>query len=327
MKAVILILLAAAASLSGKLASFIDPYGLIFVLAGGVAMAMIGFPGAAIANAFAHAAGRPGSGAEIRRSALFWEAAARNVWMLGVLRSILNLVAALADQVGGIPAITTAMARSLLATFYGVFLAVVCFIPYWKLNGGLHGRSAPGDPGISEMLPRDGRGRWRFGAAVGYVLFFAVLISTLLKPSLQEIRMVMQWLIYWPAFLVVLGGTLALVLFVGKDSAAPMTSMAFAVTGLIGSLMGFIQALLGFANYSIAEVAAAVTLVLSSCFAALLGMLLVGAPMEDEAVCAGRISKPSVFSRAAWYVFPLVALIFLVLMFAIVVTPMTVPQK
>jgi hypothetical protein len=103
--------------------------------------------------------------------------------------------------------------------------------------------------------------------------------------------------------------------------------MGFALTGLIGSLIGFVQALFGFASYRIEDVVAAVTFVLSSCCAALLGMLLVGAPPEDRAVIMGRISRPSVFSRVAWYVFPLVALIFLVLMFVMIVTPITIPQK
>ena len=102
--------------------------------------------------------------------------------------------------------------------------------------------------------------------------------------------------------------------------------MAFAIMGLIGSLMGFIQALFGFADVNIGEVGAAVTFVLSSSFAAMLGMLLVGAPLEDHAVRTGRMAAPSAFSRVSWYVFPMLALIFLVLMFVMVVTPITKPQ-
>ena len=137
----VLVLVAAATIMSGKSANFFDPSGLLFVLAGGVALVMISFPGAEIRRALSHAAGFPGSDAEIRRSALFWEAAARGVWMLGVLRSILNLVIAMADQAGGLRSVTNAMARSLLATFYGVLLAVVCFVPYWKLTGELQNRA------------------------------------------------------------------------------------------------------------------------------------------------------------------------------------------
>jgi hypothetical protein len=322
----ILVLLAAAAILSGKSANFIDPYGLVFVLAGGVAMALISFPGSAIRSAFAHAAGRLGSGDEIRRSALFWESVARSVWMLGILRSILSLVVALADQAGGLTLIGTAMARSLLAAFYGTLLAVVCCVPYWKLTGRLQNQSAS----LSETTgPKQTSGESpsrRFGAAIGYALFLAIMVSTLLRPSLVEMWSALQWIVYWPAFLVVVGGTLALVLFVGQASATPTISMGFALTGLIGSLIGFVQALFGFASYRIEDVAAAVTFVLSSCFAALLGMLLVGAPLEDRAVRMGRISRPSVFSRVAWYVFPLVALIFLVLMFVMIVTPITIPK-
>jgi hypothetical protein len=323
----VLVLVAAAAVMSGKSANFFDPSGLLFVLAGGVALVMISFPGAEIRRALSHAAGFPGSNAEIRRSALFWEAAARGVWMLGVLRSILNLVIAMADQVGGLQSVTNAMARSLLATFYGVLLAVVCFVPYWKLTGELQNRAPAPSEQRSETPVSGGHSGWRYGTALGYVLFFSVLASTVLKPSLPEVWGTLQWIVYWPSLLVVLGGTLALMLFVGGSYSGPTLSMAFAVTGLIGSLMGFIQALFGFADVNIGDIAAAVTFVLSSCFAALLGMLLVGAPLEDRAIRTGRTAAPSAFSRVSWYVFPMLALIFLVLMFVMVVTPMTAPQK
>jgi hypothetical protein len=201
--------------------------------------------------------------------------------------------------------------QDVLAAFYGVLLAVICFVPYWKLTAELQNR-AP--------VPRlEVRRRPR----VCFV--FSVLVSTILKPSLPEVWGTLQWVVYWPSLLLVLGGTLALMLFVGGSYSGPTPSTAFAVAGLIGSLMGFIQALFGFAGVSIAEIAAAVTFVLTSCFAALLGMLLVGAPLEDRAIRAGRATAPSVFSRVSWYVFPMPALIFLVLMFFMVVTPVTKP--
>jgi flagellar motor component MotA len=322
----VLALVAAAVILSAKSAHFFDPHGLLFVLAGGVALVMISFPGAEIRRALLHAAGVPGSDAEIRGSAYFWEAAGRGVWMLGVLYSILNLVSAMADPVGGLRSIANAMARSLLATFYGVLLAVVCFVPCWKLMGKPQSRTPAPDAERSGEPITGGRPGWRYGIAIGYVLFLSVLASTILTLSLPAAWGALRWIVYWPSLLVVLGGAVALVLFVGESDSGPTLSMAFAIMGLIGSLMGFIQALFGFADVDIGDVGAAVTFVLSSSFAALLGMLLVGAPLEDHAVRTGRMAAPSAFSRASWYVFPMLALIFLVLMFVMVVTPVTRPQ-
>jgi disulfide bond formation protein DsbB len=130
-----------------------------------------------------------------------------------------------------------------------------------------------------------------------------------------------DWIIHWPSLLVVLGGTIALVLFVGSAGAGRILTPSFTITGLIGSLMGFIQVLLGFASRKIALVSAGMTFVIASCFMAMLGMMLVGAPLEDRLVKTGRMDKPSTLSRAAVYVFPLLALIFLVVALVLVITP------
>ena len=98
-------------------------------------------------------------------------------------------------------------------------------------------------------------------------------------------------------------------------------SVSFALTGFIGSQMGIIQALLGFATKKIIDIGTAVTFIISSCFVALLGIMLVGGPLEVRLVKTGKIEKPSLLSRISWYVFPLVAMILLLLTFALVITP------
>jgi len=140
----------------------------------------------------------------------------------------------------------------------------------------------------------------------------------LIRSPISESWSGLQWVVYWPSLLAVLGGTLLLVLFVGKSSLSPTITLSFAITGLIGSLLGFIQALHGIGSESMEEISAAITFVLSSCFFALLGMLLLGAPLEDRAV---RTAQQSLLSRVAWYVFPMVAFILLVLMFVLIITP------
>ena len=77
---------------SGKPADLVDPSALLFVLAGGIALVMISFPGVEIRRALRDAVASPGNEADIRGSAHFWEAAGRGFWIMGVLRSILNFV-------------------------------------------------------------------------------------------------------------------------------------------------------------------------------------------------------------------------------------------
>ena len=91
----------------------------------------------------------------------------------------------------------------------------------------------------------------------------------------------------------------------------PTLSTAFAAMGLIGSLLGIIQMLFGITagTEGIPQIAMALAFFIASCLTALLGMILAGAPLEDYAIRTGRVAGPSAFSRAAWYVFPLLVLI------------------
>jgi flagellar motor component MotA len=311
----------------GNPISFVDPYGFLFILVGGIALVFISFPGAEIGRALRDAAVTPGNETDLRGSAFFWEAAGRGFWILGVLYSTQNLLigfAALATDPGGMQMITNKIAQSLLAGLYGILLAVICFIPCWKLMGRL--KNAPLTPTAEQRSKSIGPPRWRFGAALGCALFILVLASFLVPNVLKLALPDMLWMGYRPAMLVVLGGTTALMLFMGGARSGPMLSTAFAVIGIIGSLMGCIQMLHSMTisgPSGIAHLAGALAFVLSSCFTALLGMALVGAPLEDRAIRTAQISAPSVLSRMAWYVFPLLALIFTVLVFVMLVMPLT----
>lgn len=318
-------------------ADFVDPYGFIFILVGGVALAMISFPGAEIRRAFLHSVGANGNDAEIRHSALFWEAAARGFWMLGGLGSVLNIMIGFVGlktaESAGLGAVIDQLTRCLLATFYGILLAVICLIPFWKLMGKLQSQpSLPnaeqGETGVSIRRPG-----WGFGTAIGYVLFLSVLALIAFDFSIPMLWSVMSVIVHSPSLLVVVGGALVLMLFSGEGNSGRNLSMSFAAMGLIGSLMGCIQVLFGIASFSrlgspqsIAEVANGVTFILCSCFAALVGMILVGAPLADHAVRAGRIASPSAFSRVSWYGFPLLTLILVPLVIVLITTPMPRPK-
>ncbi len=311
---------------SGNPANLVDPSGLLFVLVGGIALLMISFPGTEIRRALRDAAGAPGDEADIRKSALFWEAAGRGFWILGVLRSMVHLVmffgSMATQETAPLQLFIKALAQYLLATLYGMLLAAICFIPYWKLMGKL--QSGPLVTAAEQRPASIGRPGWRFGVAVGYVLFLALFVLCFLKlPMLAGLLTALK-----PAVLVVLGGTIALMLFMRGANSAPMPSTAFAAMGLIGSLIGTIQMLFGMSEgmQGIGHAAGAFAFLLSSCLTALLGMVLVGAPLEDRAIRTGRVAAPSAFSRVAWYVFPLLALIFLVPMIFQLIAPLPGPQ-
>jgi hypothetical protein len=290
---------------------------------------MISFPGAEIWRAFRRAAGGSGSDAEIRNSAYFWEAAGRGFWILGGLRSVLSMIIGFVSmrtvEVAGLQSILPILIHSLLSTFYGSLLAVICFVPCWKLLGILQSRPSAPNPERNETPMLIGHPGWRFGTVLGYVLFLSVLVSTSRMPlNLSEL-----WSVYRPPLLVVLGGTLALMLFMGGNNTRLTPSAAFAGMGLIGSLMGFIQMLHGMTFPSpqgIAQVAGAVAFVMFSCFTALLGMAIIGTPLEDRAIRTGRVDAPSAFSRVSWYVFPLLSLIFLILVFINIILPLPAPH-
>jgi len=306
------ILIAAAIALgvvqSGKPGNLIDPAGFLFVLVGGIALVLISFPGAEIRRAFRDAFAAAGDEEDIRSSAHFWEAAARGFWISGVLRSIVSFVMffqSLRTQPIAAPqVINMALAQYLLATLYGILLAVICLIPCWKLIGKSENRLPAS---TAEHTPAStARPGWRISAAIGYILFLSLWAWSFPLRSIELLIAIK------PAIFVVLGGTIAMVLFM--RGSRPTVSTAFAAMGLIGSLLGIIQMLFGMTMgmQGIAQVAGALAFFLASCMTALLGTVLVGAPLEDRAIRIGQVAGPSAFSRSAWYVFPLLALVTLI---------------
>ena len=215
----ILLVVVIGALQSGIPASYIDPYGFIFVLVGGVALLMISFPGTDILRALRHAAGSSGTNAELKNSAHFWEAAGRGFWILGGLRSVLSMVIGFVNmrnvEVAPISAIIPILIRSLLSTFYGSLLAVICFVPCWKLMAKIQKRLQASSSECNDTPASFVRPGWGFGTVVGYALFLAALVSTCNLPNLHLMEV---WTVFRPPLLVVLGGSLALMLFMGGSA-------------------------------------------------------------------------------------------------------------
>jgi len=307
---------------SGLFSGLMNKAGLFYLVFGSVAAALMGFTGREIATAFRQAAGAAGTGESLDKSAHFWEAAARNAWILGALGSAINFTIALSRESGNIADVSSRMIQSLIVILYGLVLAVVCLVPAMKLREKAGGKA---------RLEAGGPVRLAFGAVtidriIGYVLFAAVLALTVIfivegQPQAGPLPMA-KLLFHGPAVLVVLGGAIALALFTGAGAGARALTLGFAVTGLIALLTGLIQALFGFVHTSIAEISAAVAFIISASTLTLFGLVAVAAPLEDREVMEGRREGPGPLSRFFWVLLPLLTFIFLILTFIMVVTPM-----
>ncbi len=318
-----------AVAASGLFTGLMNGAGLFYLIFGTAASVLMGFTGREIAAALRHAAGGAGNEASLKRSAYFWGAAARNAWMLGALGCALHFTIALSRVSGGIADISGRMIQSFIVILYGLVMAVVCLIPAMKLSGRAEwageGRPAPDAGGDTKAAVRaTSRGR-----IVGTVLFAVVLVLTLAffikgQPEAGPLPLI-KLLFQGPAYLVVIGGTIALGLFMGAGAGARAWTLGFAMTGIVSLLMGLIQALFGFVHRDISEIASAVAFIISASMITLLGSVAVAAPFEDREVMEGRRRGASPTSRFFWVILPLLTFIFLVLTFIMVVIPMKKP--
>jgi len=319
----------AALILTGRLSGPTNQVGLLYLVFGSVAAALMSFTGREILASFKQAAGAPGTRQSFGKSAHFWEAAARNAWALGALGSVLNFMIVLSVGSGGIAGVADRMIRSFLVMLYGLVLAVVCLVPAVKLSG-----KAEASPQIEDEHraaaaappPHSGLGTLGLDRIIGYALFAVVLVLTVVflvggQPLSGPIP-IAKVLFHWPAVLVVVGGAIALALFMGAGAGPRAWTIGFAMTGLIGLLAGFIQALFGIVHKNVGEIAAACAFIISVSSFCLLGEIMVAAPLEDRRIMAGRRDKPSSLSRLFWAFFPIAAFIFLVLTAILVMTPM-----
>jgi hypothetical protein len=316
-----------AIAFSGLFTGLMNRAGLLFLVFGSVAAALMGFSRHEIGAAFRHAAGLAGPEGSLERAAYFWEAAARNAWILGVLGSAMNFAIALGSESGGIADITNRMIQSFVVTLYGLVLSIVCLVPAMKIAGEIEkGRPGKNPPAVEVSRPVPARA-FLFERVAGYISLAAVLILTAL-PQVQGYPQkgtlpIGKVILHGPAILVVIGGAIALALFIGAGARA--WTLGFAMTGLIGLLMGLIQAMFGFAHTNIQEISAALAFIIATSSFALLGLVAVAAPLEDREVMEGRREGPGALSRMSWVVFPLLTFIFLLLTFIMVVTPIQKP--
>jgi len=315
--------LVAAVVFSGSFSGLTNTAGLFYLVFGSIAVALMGFSRREIGAAFRHAAGVVGTLGDLKQAAYFWEAAARNAWILGVLGSAMNFTIALGGESGGIAGISARMTQSFVVTLYGLILAVICLVPAMKITGRAEQSPAAAVSGPSPA------GSAVIERVTGYVLFAAVLgltIFFLVRGYPQNGPLpIGKVMLHWPALLVIFGGAISLALFAGAGAGARALTLGFAMAGLISLLMGLIQAMFGFVHGSVQEISTAVAFLISASSFALLGLAVIAAPLEDREVMAGRRERPGPYSRMLWTVFPLLTFIFLLLTFLMVITPMKKP--
>jgi hypothetical protein len=268
---------------------------------------------------------RTGSAEGQRKAGYFWETVVRNFWMMGILGSVISFVIALGSSEGGIFGLASRMSAAYISAVYGMALAVICTVPALKTSGALDTQIIEEREDRLEERYNNKVSSLKLDTVIGYILFISVLgwatLSPLMGKASEGPIKPQDLFLYWPSLLVVLGGTIVIVLFVGNARARGSFTVGFALMGLLATLMGFVQAMFGFTSKEIQDVASAITFIISSCFIALLGMMLVGNPLIDRSVKASSLQKTQSFNRIAWFVFPFMALILLFLTFVMVVTP------
>lgn len=310
-KLLFIVLIAMAAVGSGQYFLFIDWKTIVLMLGGGFSTLLMGFTFPQMGRAFKHAYAAPGTRQEMRRSAHFWEASGRNFFMLGVFWCMVSFIAFLNTPSKGLVSLADAISLGFLPVFYGVILAVICFIPSYLIHKRIN-RAAPGPSGEEADGNRRQPMFLRFEHVTGYLVFIGIVLWKLDSP--------LNPFIHWPSLTIVFGGGMALVMLFGDITTGRPFTLSFAFTGLVGLLMGFTQFLYSLMR-SIKGMADAITFAILSCFFAMLALLLIGMPMEDRWMTTEEDFKGLGFSRASWYGLPMIALLLFFFCILLVIIP------
>lgn len=245
--------------------------------------------------------------------------------MVGVLGSLIVFIIGLGSSTGGIQGISMRMTNSYLSSIYGMILAMICTAPALKLFGKLETAFQKEDleksPWTSGTMDRTFSSTHLFGYALFILGLNWVIFSSLSSLTKDSPLKPANVFLNWPSLLIIAGGTILFVLFIGSKALGRSLTLSFALTGLIGILVGYYMVLQGFLGHSTENIAAAMTFIISACFFALLGMIFLGAPLGDRVLKNTQDNHKSTLNRIAWFIFPLITLIFLTLTFILILTP------
>jgi len=290
---------------------------LVLLAGGSVALLVLGFSPRDILTALGHAVGRSSGSGTHRRSARVWTAAARNAWVLGAIAAIAAFVAHFCSGFDGIDGFVMGLGEVAASLTYGLGLAALMGLPALRLSQRLGEADLPAGPPSSP----EPQAAFTWERLPAYGLLAVLVAWPLLSPVASDHFHPTDWLLHWPAILVVAGGGLALALYLGFPRNGEALTLGLASAGVLATLLGSAQTLRGFANTSIEMVTAGLTLVVSACFVSLVTLAALGLPWQDRAH-APDTRPPSMASRVAWYGIPFLALAVLVLTTLAILTPM-----
>ncbi len=315
----ITILLAAVsiAVVLGRFGQYPSAVTAAFLLVGVVALLLMGFTFPEMRRAVGGLWRAKPPDAQEGRSVYFWEAAARNVLGLGVLGTIAGFAIQISSKSGTPGLFPAVMADTVLTAVYSLVLAA--FFSMMGLRLKSRSREAEQwDSAETGWQPSSGWGSW-----IGSALFSSLILWAILAPAAEGSSFSpSDWLFCWPAWLSVWGGAVALGLFLGAWRNGPALTLGFAYAGTISALVGLVRAISGFSETSIPLVASGCSLMISSCFAALVGMLAAAASRQDR-----NRAFPGHTTRLAWYGLPVAGLLVLALVVLMVMIPITIKAQ
>ncbi len=286
--------------------------GVALVSAGVVAVLLLGFPVREIVRAIVTACAPSTVGDEERgRATLVWESAARNAWLLSATCAAAGLVSLLCSDFGTISRFVSGVGDRATGVALGILFAVVFAIPAVRV---LPSTDAPQERGA--QLPA-----WQ--RVLGTVTLLALFALPLVRHGSGGQFEPRPWLLNGPAWLVTAGAALAISLYLRAIGPGSAVVVGLGGAGAIGVLLGLTRALHGFAATSIADVAGGLMFAISSAYAALAGLAVVGLPLLDRD--ARERGRPPAAARWAAYGFPLVVLAVLALAVLLVTIPMERP--
>ncbi len=296
-------------------ASFVAPWAIVlaaFVFfapsapVGGFLFELLGVTAASLMAFGAHELRRAA-----RTSAIFWEGAARNAWMVGALAALLFFVRGLGDSSRGLAQVARDMALAFLPAVYGLALAGLCAVRALRLR--MAGAEAP-----PNETPRVSTGDHWLGAALLTVLVVWMVVRSPLGGPWRFAPW--EVLLHWPAVLVVAGAAVLVVIMAGAELRGRIGVAALALAGTLASLGGLVLVLLGFADQNLPRVVSGLSSILTACFVALVAMLAIANPIEDRRMRLG--GSPFPINHTAWILFPVATLLFLVIVLVLAMTPM-----
>jgi hypothetical protein len=308
----VLAVLSAGAAILARSVSMASLTGLAIVSGGVVATLLLAFPAGEIARALGLAVRSTVDPGERRLAALVWEAAARNAWVLSAVAAVAGFVAVLCSDFGSLSRFVSGVGGRAAGVALGALFAVVFAVP------AIRARPSGERPPNEEEAPPPWWQR---------VLGDAALVTLLAWPLLGHVPgssfTPTSWLLNGPAWLITIGGALALALYLRTIGLGASVVVGLGAAGTVATLLGLTRSLQGFATVSIAAVAGGLMFAVSSSYAALAGLAAVGLPLLDRDAREGR--QPPAAARWAALGFPLVVVAVLALAVALVMIPMEKP--